>query len=221
MKDINVLDVEEIEEGEFYGYVSTNIGNIVIPCEEQEIRNLTSNYNGELSQRELENAVAVLVLTEKEKYEHLPRLSECSELLKYAVEEVLGTDYNMCYVDYDDWAKENFSLGDLVKLKEEIEEYNLEKVLEVDNGEYMILGYSDLMTKFIDDRHIDKTRRDIEDILYNVRNEFENELDSDYQSEVKEKLEDKDFDLMIEFLDRYLDKVYALVEERERENGRY
>ena len=38
-------------------------------------------------------------------------------------------------------------------IDELIEKYNLEEVIEIDNGEYKIVGYGDLETRFLDDRN--------------------------------------------------------------------
>ena len=46
----------------------------------------------------------------------------------------------------------------LVKTLKEIKKNNLEDVIEIDNGEYKIIGYSDLETKFIDDREISSNK---------------------------------------------------------------
>ena len=36
----------------------------------------------------------------------------------------------------------------------EIKKYKLDDVIEVDTGEYVIVGYGDLETRFIDDRNV-------------------------------------------------------------------
>ena len=43
---------------------------------------------------------------------------------------------------------------DLEILNNEIKKYKLDDVIEVDTGEYVIVGYGDLETRFIDDRNV-------------------------------------------------------------------
>lgn len=52
----------------------------------------------------------------------------------------------------------------------------------------------------------------IEDLLYDIRNEFENEIDS-YESDIKEDLTEEDINIMFEFLDNYINKVYLMIED--------
>ena len=40
------------------------------------------------------------------------------------------------------------------KMTNEIKKYKLDDVIEVDTGEYVIVGYGDLETRFIDDRNV-------------------------------------------------------------------
>ena len=39
-------------------------------------------------------------------------------------------------------------------INNEIKKYKLDDVIEVDTGEYVIVGYGDLETRFIDDRNV-------------------------------------------------------------------
>ena len=43
---------------------------------------------------------------------------------------------------------------DLEILNNEIKKYELDEVIEIDTGEYAIVGYGDLETRFIDDRNV-------------------------------------------------------------------
>lgn len=56
-------------------------------------------------------------------------------------------------------------------------------------------------------------KENIEDILYNTRNEFENEIDS-YESSYKKDLTENDLNIMFEFLDLFINKVELLIEDQ-------
>lgn len=52
----------------------------------------------------------------------------------------------------------------------------------------------------------------INDILYDVRNEFENEIDT-YETSSNRELTSDDLDIMFEFLDNYINKVEMIIKE--------
>lgn len=64
----------------------------------------------------------------------------------------------MCHIDYEDWKELKEDLDytdkDLEILNNEIKKYELDEVIEVDTGEYAIVGYGDLETRFVDDRNV-------------------------------------------------------------------
>lgn len=68
----------------------------------------------------------------------------------------------MCHIDYEDWKELKEDLDytdkDLEILNNEIKKYELDEVIEVDTGEYAIVGYGDLETRFIDDREINSNK---------------------------------------------------------------
>lgn len=52
----------------------------------------------------------------------------------------------------------------------------------------------------------------INDILYDVRNEFENEIDT-YETISNRELTSDDLNIMFEFLDNYISKVEMIIKE--------
>ena len=65
----------------------------------------------------------------------------------------------MCFIHNEDWNNYysvHYSENDLDTLRDEIKKYELEAVIEVDAGEYKIIGYEDLETRFNDDRNLNK-----------------------------------------------------------------
>ena len=52
--------------------------------------------------------------------------------------------------------------NDLKKLMVEVEKYGLQEVITFNDGEYKILGYGDLETRFNDDRDFLKKREELD-----------------------------------------------------------
>ena len=48
----------------------------------------------------------------------------------------------------------------MVVLQDEVKKYGLEEIVEIDTGEYKIVGYGDLETRFNDDRNINKSLKE-------------------------------------------------------------
>lgn len=89
----------------------------------------------------------------------LPKVSKCSRLLQEIYDNACESDATMCHISYEDWDNyyaDNYFNSDLEVLKKEIKKYGLEDVIEIDTGEYKIIGYGDLETRFNDDRNINK-----------------------------------------------------------------
>lgn len=100
-----------------------------------------------------------------EKYMELPKLSKCSDLLKEIYDEVCDSRNKMCHITEGDWRemyRDRYNRNDIIKLKKEVEEYKLQDVITFNDGEYKILGYEDLETRFNDDRSIAKVRDSFE-----------------------------------------------------------
>lgn len=100
-----------------------------------------------------------------EKYMKFPKLSTCSDLLKEIYDEVCDSNAKMCHITQSDWKEmymDRYNRNDIKRLKEEVEKYGLHDVITFNDGEYKILGYSDLETRFNDDRGFARTKNTLE-----------------------------------------------------------
>lgn len=157
---VNVCDVWETDYGDYKALAEIGKnkeleGTIITSYDEQVIRNITDKEKGSLTVNELKNAFAVLICSDIEKYLKLPTISNVSKLLKEIYDCVVTSECSMCHIDYNEWEDfyDDYNERDIEQLKKEIEKYNLEEVIEIDNGEYKIIGYGDLETRFLDDRN--------------------------------------------------------------------
>lgn len=157
---VNVLDVwkTDYEDYKALAEIGKNKeleGTIITSYDEQVIRNITDKEKGSLTVNELKNAFAVLICSDIEKYLKLPTISNVSKLLKEIYDCVVTSECSMCHIDYNEWEDfyDDYNERDIEQLKKEIEKYNLKEVIEIDNGEYKIVGYGDLETRFLDDRN--------------------------------------------------------------------
>lgn len=85
----------------------------------------------------------------------LPKITECSDLLTNIYDNVCESEASMCHIDYDDWGNQysyDYNDTDLDLMEYEISKYNLFDVITIDQDNYKICGYSNLQTKFNDDR---------------------------------------------------------------------
>lgn len=86
----------------------------------------------------------------------LPKVSTLSRLLKYVYDCVCESEYNMCYIDREEWEelKEEkcFSDEDITLLKKDIAKYNLQDYVVLNYEEYKLCGFGGLQTLFNDDR---------------------------------------------------------------------
>ena len=130
------------------------VAHVIASFDTKTVDELNKNNN-------IEDTVGILMCQNFNKYINLPKISKCSKLLKEVYDETCISESSMCFVDYDDW-KESFAnkytKKDIEYLKKEISRYNLESIIEIDNGEFKILCYADLATAFNDDRKIKKER---------------------------------------------------------------
>lgn len=111
------------------------------------------------NERMMKRSFKSLILNNFDYYTKLPKIRECSEILQEIFDGICSSDSGMCHIDYNDWKDyytEKFTDKDLELLKEEIQKYRLEDVIEVDNGEYQILGYSNLQYMFNDTKEFEK-----------------------------------------------------------------
>lgn len=157
---VNVCDVWQTDYGDYKALAEIGKnkeleGIIITSYDEQVIRNITDKEKGSLTVNELKNAFAVLICSDIEKYLKLPTISNVSKLLKEIYDCVVTSECSMCHIDYNEWEDfyDDYNERDIEQLKKEIEKYNLKEVIEIDNGEYKIIGYGDLETRFLDDRN--------------------------------------------------------------------
>lgn len=157
IKNLWIRDFGDVAVNAILYQGDKKIANIITSFDEGEIR---YNYGGkdtELDEEYAKETIKNLIYDDFDKYLKLPKLSKCSKLLQSLYDDICSSDSDMCHIDYDDWKnyyQEDYSEEDIKILKDEIKEYKLENVIEVDNGEYKILCYGDLETEFNDDRNL-------------------------------------------------------------------
>ena len=119
-------------------------------------------YSGKkFNEKIMKKSFKSLILNKFNSYIELPKIRECSDLLQEVFDSVCSSESGMCHIDYNDWKDyytEKYTDKDLEVLNEEIQKYRLEDVIEVDNGEYQILGYSNLQFMFNDTKEFEKER---------------------------------------------------------------
>lgn len=85
----------------------------------------------------------------------LIKVSELNSLLKYVYKSVCESDSNMCHISDDDWndlvEDGKFTEKDFEKLKEDIDKYEIDNLLSLNENGYKICGYGCLQTVFNDD----------------------------------------------------------------------
>lgn len=130
-----------------------NIANVVICLDE------TIDHSSEFVKI---NEVREYIENSFDEFKNLPKLSKTSKLLQSCYEDVYSNDSDMCHIDSETWQYMKdvlpYSDNDLVLLQNEVKNYQLDNVLEVGTStdEYVIVGYSDLITEFNDDRNLVK-----------------------------------------------------------------
>lgn len=160
--NVNVLDVWKSDYDDYRANVEIGkgeifYGNVIASYDENTIRDLTMNLDSPLCEKELKNAFGVLVASSFEDYINLPKISDVSPLLKEIYDSVCESDATMCHItneDWNDYYADNYSDTDVEVLEEEIKKYGLDEVIGIDEGEYKIIGYGDLETRFIDNSHL-------------------------------------------------------------------
>lgn len=151
-------DYDDIRACAEIGKGEIKLGNIIASYDEDTIRNITGNFKNPLGDREQINAFAVLIASSFDRYANLPKISKCSELLQSIYDDVCQSDSTMCHIteeEWDEYYKHDYSENDIITLQAEIKKYKLDDVIEIDDGEYKIIGYGDLEIRFIDDRDLE------------------------------------------------------------------
>ena len=158
---VNVKGIWETDFKDIQAYIETEKGNFVASYEDNMLSNILGIYTDDLYDligkndfNSLENVFATLVFKEKESYFQLPKLSKCSNLLQKLFETVLESDSGMFFYEYEDWEDDGRTEEELNILEKEIKKYGLQEVIEIKENNCIITCYSDLITRFIDDRGI-------------------------------------------------------------------
>ena len=159
---VNVAYIWETDFKDIQAYIETDKGNFVASYEDNMLSNILGIYTDDLYDLigkndfdRLKEVFKVLVLEEKENYFKLPKLSKCSNLLQKLFETVLESDSGMFFYEYEDWENDGRTEEELNILKKEIKKYGLQEVIEIKENNCIITCYSDLITRFIDDRGVD------------------------------------------------------------------
>lgn len=138
---------------------SKEVANIIASYDETDLRYSIGNKDSEMNDKFVTRAFKCLINYDFDNFLKLPKVSKCSRLLQEIYDNVCESDATMCHISYEDWDNyyaDNYFNSDLEVLKKEIKKYGLEDVIEIDTGEYKIIGYGDLETRFNDDRNINK-----------------------------------------------------------------
>ena len=159
---VNVAYIWETDFKDIQAYIETDKGNFVASYEDNMLSNILGIYTDDLYDLigkndfdRLKEVFKVLVLEEKENYFKLPKLSKCSNLLQKLFETVLESDSGMFFYEYEDWENDGRTEEELNILEKEIKKYGLQEVIEIKENNCIITCYSDLITRFIDDRGVD------------------------------------------------------------------
>ena len=134
------------------------IANIIASYDANEM-NFRCNNDPNLAKE----ALRVSILDDFDKYIELPKISKCSKLLQDIYDDVCQSDSSMCHISEEDWNefyKEEFTEKDIDNLKKEVKELGLHEVVTFDDGEYKIIGWGDLETRFNDDRYLQEKVKD-------------------------------------------------------------
>lgn len=134
------------------------IANIIASYDANEM-NFRCNNDPNLAKE----ALRVSILDDFDKYIELPKISKCSKLLQDIYDDVCQSDSSMCHISEEDWNefyKEDFTEKDINNLKKEVKELGLHEVVTFDDGEYKIIGWGDLETRFNDDRYLQEKVKD-------------------------------------------------------------
>ena len=170
--DVNVLSAWKTDYDDYKANIeltrgNNKLGNVIVSYAEGTIRYLANNLDKELTEEEIKMAFNRLALDDFESYLKLPKISKCSKLLQSIYDCVCQSDSAMCHITEDDWLEyysNEYSQRDLDILENEINKYNLNDCVVIEEDGYKIVGYGDLETMFIDDRNI------------NIENNYESEM---------------------------------------------
>lgn len=134
------------------------VANIIASYDEADIRYSIGDKDTELNDDFVRKAFKSLIYDDFDSYLKLPKISECSKLLQNIYDDVCANDSSMCHISDDDWNDfyiDDYTDKDFEYLKVEVEKYGLQDIIGINDGEYKIIGYGDLETRFNDDRNLE------------------------------------------------------------------
>ena len=137
------------------------VANIIASYDENSLRYSIGNKDSEMSEDFVKKAFKNLIYDDFDTYLNLPKISECSSLLQEIYDNVCSSDASMCHITDEDWKEfysDEYTDKDFENLKLEVEKYGLKDVVGINDGEYKILGYGDLETRFNDDRRLEVSK---------------------------------------------------------------
>lgn len=164
MRSIKVSDFWETDYGDIraiatFGLDGKQFSQVIVSVDEKDINNVLGTEWGGSESGVVENAIASVVAKDFDKYLCLPKISKCSPLLQDIYNTVKETEATMCHITDDDWENyyaDKYTNEDIQQLKSEIKLYDLENVITIDDGDYKIIGWGDLETRFNDDIALEK-----------------------------------------------------------------
>ena len=139
------------------------VANIIVSYDSRYIKDFCYNmyHIKQIPKKFINNPYKTLIYESFDKYLKLPKISKCSPLLQEIYDCVCESDATMCHITETDWKEQyadRFLEKDFNNLKEEIKKLGLDDLIEINDGEYKIVGYGDLETRFNDNRQISKSR---------------------------------------------------------------
>ena len=143
------------------------IANIIESYDETTIRYMYGNKDTMLDEQLIKKSFKNIINDNFDNLLKLPKISKCSKLLQSIYDSICSSDSSMCHITEEDWNEyytEDYNNKDIEKLQNEIKEYHLEEVLEINNGEYKIIGYGNLQYLFNDDRYLNKNTKQNENL---------------------------------------------------------
>lgn len=150
------------------------IANIIESYDETTIRYMYGNKDTMLDEQLIRKSFKNIINDNFDNLLKLPKISKCSKLLQSIYDSICSSDSSMCHITEEEWNEyytEDYNNKDIEKLQNEIKEYHLEEVLEINNGEYKIIGYENLQYLFNDDRYLNENIYQIKNL--NIKDLFE------------------------------------------------
>lgn len=159
VSDFWKTDYDDIRAIATFGLDGKQFSQVIVSVDEKDINNALGTEWGRSESGAVENAIASIVAKGFDKYLCLPKISKCSPLLQDIYNTVRETDATICHITDDDWKNyyaDKYTDKDIQQLKSEIKLYDLEDVITIDDGDYKIIGWGNLETRFNNDIALEK-----------------------------------------------------------------